>query len=651
MPTRKELMAAIEAKRSAEGGQNQAQAPMTAPAVSQGMTREQLMRQVELKRQGGQAAPIETPTPLQPSSQPTAQLTEITTPAPAEESLGAVDDGPSFFDTAGDFISNLDFKSATDLFTGASRETQQTKRLPEIGSVEVKGLGPALKIASGLLASANEDDQIDIIRNAVPGTKFFRDSKNNVIVKYPFDAEGNPTENGQEAVLNQPGFSFQDGVNAAANVLAFSPSSALAGIGKSLLAKMFIGSAGAVATQEALQEGAQALGAERELSGGDRLAAGVLGGLSEVAAPALSAAKQASRGRQVNKAIVDASPDIATIKSKTKEAYKALDELGVKVKPRIFGDFASGLSDKLKKQGIDKTLHPNSTAVMARLLDEAGSAKSFSELDTLRRVAKGAADSIDKSDARFGSLIVSAMDDSIDKLAKGVGGTASEARGLAQRAFKSQTITDMIENAGHTASGLENGLRIEARKILKNPRKRRGFTADELKAISKIEKGTTAANAAKFLGKFGVSEGQATSMLGASIGVGGGGAIGSLLGPGGAAIGAITVPALGQIAKKTAQKITLKNTKFADSLARAGKSAKKLTSAYIENTPKSKRSISDLTDILLDSNIKPADLIRFEGAISPTKKFIADSYFFASQLKDQAKASAQLLNTEEESGE
>jgi len=55
-------------------------------------------------------------------------------------------------------------------------------------------------------------------------------------------------------------------------------------------------------------------------------------------------------------------------------------------------------------------------------------------------------------------------------------------------------------------------------------------------------------------------------MLGASIGIGGGGAIGSAFGPGGAAVGALTVPALGQIAKKTAQRITLNNTKYADDL-------------------------------------------------------------------------------------
>lgn len=648
MATRQELMAAVEAKRAGQ--------------AQQSMTRGQLMEQVELKRQQEQQPPNKGGAELaqrvvnQPLSA-SPQLTEIDRPAPrplAQEAEKKEQDfrfpGLKMIDASVAGVAKLYSGEVPDLISGADRQTEQTQSLPEIGGLKVPSATQALKISAGLLATANEEDQIDILRKNVPGSKFFKDEKGNIIVKIPFDKDGKASENGQELVLNKPGLSEQDAVNAAANILFYMPSTAIASIGKSLGAKFGLGAVGAVATQEGLQKGAQALGAEREVSTGERVLAAGLGGAAEVAAPVVSMVKKAAQNKAVTRAIIKSSPDISVLKEKAKEGWKALDNLGVKVKPRAFRDFVGPLEARLKKEGLDKTLHPQSTAALKRLTEDMGSAKTFSELDTLRRIASDAAGAIDKpADARLGSIMVRSMDDAIDELSKSVGGTAKEARALSQRTFKSRTITDMIENAGHTASGLENGLRIEARKILKSAKKRRGFTPVELKALSTIEKGTSMANTAKFLGKFGVSEGQATSMLGASVGVGGGAGLGSLFGPGGAAVGAITVPALGQIAKKTAQRLTLKNTRYADALARAGKDARSITTAYLKNTPKTSRSVADLTEILLDSNLKPADLIRYKDAITPAKKLIGNSYYLSNSLKQAAKASAQLLNPEQES--
>lgn len=338
------------------------------------------------------------------------------------------------------------------------------------------------------------------------------------------------------------------------------------------------------------------------------------------------------------KAITQASPDLQTIKQAAKTAYQGLDDLGVRIRPLAYEKFANKLAAKLNKQGIDKTLHPKSTAALNRILDDIGQAKKPSEIETLRRIAGDAAKSIEKPDARLGSIIVDEIDDALDSI--DLGKDFKNARALSQRAFKSQAVTDMIENASHTASGLENGLRIEARKLLKNKKRRRGFTADEIAALKKIEQGTTAANTAKFLGKFGISEGQATSMLGASIGIGGGGAIGSAFGPAGAGIGALTVPALGQMAKKTAQRITLNNTKFADDLFRAGKSAREIAKAYIKNTPIKERSISDLTDLFMRTDIGADDVARLSTSKGPAGKLISDAGFFASEIKRKAKKAA-----------
>ena len=340
----------------------------------------------------------------------------------------------------------------------------------------------------------------------------------------------------------------------------------------------------------------------------------------------------------VSRAITQAAPDLQTIKSQASSAYKALDESGIRIKPRVFDGFVDKLSKKLTKEGIDRTLTPKSQAVIDRFISEKGIAKTPSQLETLRKVAAGAAKSIDPPDARIGSIIIDELDNAIDSVSGQIGGKFKEARGLAQRGFKSQSIADMIENASHTASGMENGLRIEIRKLLKNKKKRRGFSADEISALKQIEQGTTAANVAKFLGKFGISEGQATSMLGASIGVGGGGAIGSVFGGApGAAVGAVTIPIIGQIAKKTAQRITLNNTKFADDLVRSGKNAKGIVRAYLKHTPLKNRSVSDLTDLLLDQNLNISDIKTLPKSVTPANKIVSDDVFFAEELKRKAK--------------
>lgn len=340
----------------------------------------------------------------------------------------------------------------------------------------------------------------------------------------------------------------------------------------------------------------------------------------------------------VANAIQQAAPDLDTIKAAKNAAYRELDGLGIRVKPQVYENFANNLSTKLAKEGIDPALHPKSSAALNRILADVGQSKSPSELETLRKIAKGAAQSIDKPDARLGTIIVDELDKGLDQLSGQIGGKFKEARGLAQRAFKSQAIQDMIENASHTASGIENGLRIEARKILRNPKKRRGFTADELDALKRIEQGTTAANTAKFLGKFGISEGQATSMLGASIGAGGGGAIGATFGgPAGGAVGALTVPALGQIAKRTAQRITLDNTKFADDLARSGKNAKAIARTYLKHTPRAERRVSDLTDLFLQEGVDIDAIKSLPKSMDASARLIADAKFFAQEVKRRAK--------------
>lgn len=230
-------------------------------------------------------APIQQP--VQQQAQP--GLTEIA-PRSIQEAPQEEIEGPGFFETAGDFLSNITLDSVSDLFTGESKETDISRSLPEIGSIGTGSIGADIKIASGLLASANEEDQIDIIRSAVPNAKFFRDEKQNVIVELP---------DGNRAILNQPGLSFQDSVQTAANILSFIPSARLASLGKTLTQKAVTGVITAGATQTGLQSTARGLGAERDLDIGEITTAAALGGGAELVVPAVQAVRGVRQAKRI----------------------------------------------------------------------------------------------------------------------------------------------------------------------------------------------------------------------------------------------------------------------------------------------------------------------------------------------------------------
>jgi hypothetical protein len=367
--------------------------------------------------------------------------------------------------------------------------------------------------------------------------------------------------------------------------------------------------------------------------------AGALGQAAPVAALELlgfkglnsSTIKGAKRlSQDAKKAIAQSAPTIDALKKASGKIYKELDESGVKIKPEVYDRFVSSIEAKLKKEGLRKGQHPQAFDALNAIKEEAGKPISFQDLNSLRQTAQDSAGNImNKADARLGRIILDRVDDGIDRLADVAGKDARGARQLWRRVKVSESISGMIEGASLAASGLENGLRIEARKILRSPKKSRGFSKAELKNLKDLEQGSGAANAAKFLGKFGISEGKATSMIGSFLG----GTLGNMLG---GPAGSAAVLSAGQVAKQTAQKITSGKARFADQLVRAGGDARAIAKAYLNNTPKSKQSVSTLTELLLDPRVTPESIAKLPVKI----KLIEDARFFASEIKRKAIKSA-----------
>ncbi len=379
----------------------------------------------------------------------------------------------------------------------------------------------------------------------------------------------------------------------------------------------------------------EATGSAALAAGASAIPAAIMEAMGVKGIRAASRTKKGTLPTNTAKAITAAAPDIQTLKNKAGIAYKEMDNYGIKVKADVYDNFVINLEKKLvgKSKDVNKSLYPGAHALVKEMKESMGATKTLTELEEIRKIAGDIAGSLNKGDKRLGTIIIKELDTQLDQLSTVIGGKFKEARAVWHKASKAQQIADMVEGAAEQASGMENGLRIGARQILKSSKKKRGFNPKELDALRKISQGTTLGNISKFLGKFGISENQATSMLGASMGSIGGGSVGMLIGgPAGAGLGAVMVPALGQVAKITAQRITKKNARLADELIRAGSDGEEITKAYLRNTPVKNRKLNDLTDLLANPNVTVASIAK----ISTKAKLVEDAKFLANALKNKA---------------
>lgn len=371
--------------------------------------------------------------------------------------------------------------------------------------------------------------------------------------------------------------------------------------------------------------------------------------------------------RTVDAALRDAAPSIGQLKAQARSIYKRIDDLGATISPNSFDSFVDATTKKLNLAGFDADLHPKANAVLNRLVKEKGAIKTTTDIDTLRKVAQGAAASIEPDEKRIGTLILGSIDDFMDNLKSddfvggqfsGIGKEYKEARKLWTKARKSELIHEAVQKAKDQASGLENGLRVQFRSILNSKKKSRGFSDDELSAMRKVVQGTRMSNMAKFLGRFGINEQQATSMLGASVGAGGGAAVGSALGgAAGAGVGAVAVPVIGQVSKNLAQKLTKNNAVMADTIIRAGKDGKKIVQAYFNAVEPKQRNAAELAQLLMRPDISLAAIKRDAAKSGANARLIDDAVYMieklgAPQLRQVfgltgAAASAQALGEED----
>jgi hypothetical protein len=270
----------------------------------------------------------------------------------------------------------------------------------------------------------------------------------------------------------------------------------------------------------------------------------------------------AAQRRLTNEAIKGA-PNATDLKSAASALFESSKAGQAAVRPDVFARFAANLVSKAKSSEIDELLDGEALAAYRKMVTMAqeamdGGGVSLARLHNLRQIAQDVVGSATKDRTkRFAGDIVNGLDDLITRLKPDqmVGGNKEAANALMEgistwsRAKKLSVIEEALYQAQNQASGLENGLRIQFRALLK-PDKRKQFTKAEIEAIEQIANGTTLSNAARLIGKFGFGSGSASNMLGGTIGFGAGSM--TPLGP----LGGILAAGVGSGARKLSEKMT-----------------------------------------------------------------------------------------------
>lgn len=310
----------------------------------------------------------------------------------------------------------------------------------------------------------------------------------------------------------------------------------------------------------------------------DRVRGAVTGGAfggaggAAVSAGAGAIANTVNRAAQrgATNAAIKNAPAAADLKATSQALFQQVDRSGVTVNPQRFGQEVTGLVQKAVKDRMNQTLDPKAYAAFQEIARAAndlqrGGAMTVSDLHTLRQIAQKAATSAEGRDAMFANRIIDMLDDFVTKSGNLNGGPQAgnallEAISTWGRSRRVGLIEEAIYKAQNQASGFENGIRVQFRQLLQNPKTRNMFTAVERQAIEDVVRGNTLTNLTKLVGKFGFGSGQAGNVMGGFLG-----GMGGFAASGGNPLvaGAVALGASG--ARKASEKLT---TRAADRAAR-----------------------------------------------------------------------------------
>jgi hypothetical protein len=297
-----------------------------------------------------------------------------------------------------------------------------------------------------------------------------------------------------------------------------------------------------------------------------------IGGVAGAAIPALQA--QAARTlermgfRRAVRQAGRAGPSTDDLRQQAGAIYDSARARGVEVRGDHFGQFADDIAARVVDEGLDPDITPRAAAALRRIAAtrEAGRDVSLRDLDILRRISGRAASSPDPNERRLAGMITEGLDDYMIRLsdpdlvagnAQGLGDDLQRARDLWRQMRNSERIEQAIERARDSASGFENGIRVEFRGLLRNRNAQRFMNEGEREALRQVVRGTPIGNFLRVVSGFGGGRGAQRNLMLSTMGASAGGATGAAVGgPVGFMVGAAAPIIAGQVAARGSERIT-----------------------------------------------------------------------------------------------
>lgn len=261
---------------------------------------------------------------------------------------------------------------------------------------------------------------------------------------------------------------------------------------------------------------------------------------------------------------------------------------GAKLTNEAYGKILKDVWDEAQDFGLTTKLKSQFGTTLRDFAERAskGDGASLYDLELLRRSLRNAAgDKLDDAAQALSAKLIDKLDESVDALSAAslaaMGDTGrpivdalKQAREVYRTGKKAGIVEDAIQKAQNQASGIENGLRIQFRRIINSDKLRKNFTKDELNAMIQLSRGNFTQNALRWLGTFGVPIDQGRNFLGSLSGGGVGATVGGAIGgPVGATIGGFALPAAGTAAKIGASRMAQNNANTLEAMVKAGPGA------------------------------------------------------------------------------
>lgn len=313
-----------------------------------------------------------------------------------------------------------------------------------------------------------------------------------------------------------------------------------------LLGKMMLGSAsaGAAGGTYGYMEGETPESRREGALWGGAVGAGLGAAATLVGRGAEGLINRLRTGRAVRSAARNA-PDADQLATNARALFQEVDAQSVPADG--LPSLANRVATQGRSSGMDEMLTPNAVRVSRNLTELAEGSDGvlpMSELNILRRQAQVPAGNLsNRTESAVGSQMIEAMDQFVDEIAPALGEKGVEARRMWGVLRRSELIENAIERAKTAASGFENGLQAEFRRILRTPKLLQGFSEAERQAIGSVVNGGVLHGLLRQAGRLGYSLDGGSNALGGGMGL----AFGGLLGgwP-----GAILTTGLGSAARK-----------------------------------------------------------------------------------------------------